>query len=380
MSKIGIDARMYGPNQTGIGIYIQHLIEGLAKLNSPHDYYLFMREPAYSSFQVPADNFHTIHAPERWYSYGEQATYPWRIMRRNLDLMHFPHFNSPMMYPGKTVLTVHDLTPKFDPGKTLGRKQWKRHAYDRVLQCATNKAHTIIAPSQFTKNDASIHLDLDPQKIEVVYEGVKGKLPAAQRAKLLKNYRTYKQHAFERLSEHYGIPNLKQPFIFYTGVWRSHKNLVRLIDAFHLVRKKHGIDVTLVMGGKRDKNYPEAEYRIRALGLRDHVVTPGFIPEEMLGLFYAASELFVLPSLYEGFGLVAVEALNFGTPVAASIRGPLPEVARDGALYFDPYNVEEMADTMARILHDQKTPRAPRDQGSISNRQLRLGHHGIQYS
>lgn len=354
MSRIGIDARMYGPNQTGIGIYIQHLIEGLAKLDSPHDFFLFMREPYASEYKPTAPNFHTVHAPEHWYSYAEQATYPWRLMAKRLDLMHFPHFNSPVLYPGKTVLTVHDLTPKFDPGKTLGRKWWKRVAYDTVLKRATNKAHAIIAPSQFTKHDATIHLGIPPEKVHVVYEGIKGKITPEQQQALQDDYPAYKQQAFEQLRRYSPMPQLRQPFIFYTGVWRSHKNLVRLVDAFYTVRKDYGIDATLVMGGKRDPNYPEAEQRIRALGLQPYVITPGYIPEEALGLFYAAADVFALPSLYEGFGLVAVEALNFGAPVAASRQGPLPEVVRDGALYFNPHDTGEMAAVLARIVQDKQ--------------------------
>jgi len=352
MATIGIDARMYGPAQTGIGTYIQYLLKHLALLDKTNEYVLFVRDEGDPGFRFQVSGFRTVRVNAHWYSLAEQTKFLAALYKAKCDLVHFPHFNLPLLYNRPFVVTIHDLTPKFFPGHKIGKSPLRRRAYDLVLNHAVHGAKAVITPSEFTKNDVIRHLKVKPEKIAVIYEGIKDKLAPAEAAALLNNFEAEKQQAFQRLQIKFGHARITKPFIFYVGVWRNHKNVTGLIKAFHILVNEYRMDYQLVIGGKEDPHYPEVRATWRTLGLDERVYTPGMIFGEELNLFYRAARLFALPSFYEGFGLVTVEALNQGTPVVASLEGPVPEVIGEAGVYFDPKDPEQMAKVMADLLKD----------------------------
>lgn len=342
--KIGIDGRMYGAEQTGIGNYIKNLINNLAEIDKKNQYAIFLLEKEYDKFALPAENFKKFKVGAHWYSWREQIILPFEFLRRRLDLMHFPHFNSPILYPGKSIVTIHDVTPFFFPGHKMN-SWFRRQAFKAVFASSISKAEKVIAVSNSTKEDVVKYFSADPRKIGVVYEGI------GDNFKILPNRDKIKKD----IAEKYGIA---KPFIFYAGVWRNHKNVAGLIKAFALLKKEMGGGYQLVLAGKADPYYPEILKAIKYLDLEKDVVRPGFIPDGELAFFYNACELFVIPSFYEGFGLTGLEAFACGAPVAASGIASLKEILGAAAEYFDPHNYEETARVMKEVL----TNRSLRDQ------------------
>ncbi len=336
--KIGIDARMLGEKQTGIGLYIKNLIENIAKIDKSNQYVLFLRKEQFLEFKLPAENFKKVLANSRWYSFSEQTKFLFNILRQKLDLMHFPSFNAPIFYSGKRITTVHDLTPKYFPGHKMN-SFLRRLAFWIVFKRGIFKSEKIIAVSEYTKGEILKYYKIDPKRIEVVYEGIPN---------LNKNKEFYISN-----KEFFKKYKIKKPFIFYTGVWRDHKNLVGLVKAFNVLKRKYQKDLTLVLGGKEDRFYPEVREVWQELELGSEIIRPGFIKNEEMGLFLKNAEVFVLPSFVEGFGFGPLEALSYETPVAVSDVGSLPEVLGESAIYFDPKNSDDIAEKINLILDNK---------------------------
>jgi len=330
---------MYGPEATsGIGVYIKNLTDQLFLIDQKNEYILFMLEPAYSSFQPPSQRVKKIKVACPWYSFSEQLKLPPILLKYNLDLVHFPHFNVPIFYPKKFIVTIHDITPKFFPGPRVKKSAIRKLGYEAVFRLGSKRAKKIISVSNHTKENLIKFFHLPSEKIAVIYPGLDPQF------KII-NDDSAKQ----------AIKNLYQitkPFIFYLGPWRDHKNLPSLIAAFNLLKAKGQFDYQLVLGGKPDPNYPEIKRAIEDSKFRSEIISPGYISDQDLPLFYNAAELFVLPSLAEGFGLVALESLACGTPVVASKTTSLPEVLQEAAIYFDPKNPSAIASAIYQVLTD----------------------------
>lgn len=347
MPKIGIDARMYGKEQTGIGGYVEALVNNISGLDKKNKYKLFLRSPYFSSYDCRHENFSKVRTDSRWYSWSEQALFPGRLLKQNCDLIHFTHFSHPILYPKRFVVTIHDLTPLYYPGKDT--PLFRKWAYRIVVSSACRRSERIIAPSGYTKQDLIDNFGVREDKIKVVHEGIKYE---NELGNILKKDSSKKEKAYERLSGKY--EDLNQEFIFYTGVWRYHKNIEGLLKGFKLLSKKEKNTQLVLGGGRKGKDITRIKNKISELGLEEKVFLPGFLSEEDLKLFYRAASVFVLPSFYEGFGLVALEALSQGTPVCCSNAGPLPEILKEAALYFNPEEPSEIADKVETILKNDK--------------------------
>lgn len=337
--KIGIDARMYGYAQTGIGNYIRHLIGFIFEFDKKNNYVIFLLPEEYDNFKVPNNRIKKVKIYSKWYSWKEQLFFPFEIYKENLDLMHFTHFNSPVLYFGRSLVTIHDITPFFFPGHKM-KSLLRRIGFRAVFYSSVKKASRVVAVSENTKKDITEHFKLDREKIDVVYEGVDEQFSAKKDPQKIQQLRN--KHG------------LKKPFIFYTGVWRNHKNLVGLIKAFSIIKKGYGMDYDLVLGGNEDPYYPEVRKTWQDLGLDEYIKRIGFISQEELPTFYNAASLFVIPSFYEGFGLIGLESFASGTPVVSSNKTSLPEILGDAAIYFNPYDHKEMAEKMKLVLTDKK--------------------------
>ena len=347
---IGIDARMYGFAQTGIGSYIRHLLEYVFAHDTLNDYVVFLMPEEFDNFELPNERVRKVKADCKWYGWKEQLFFPFILYREHLDLMHFTHFNSPILYLKRSVITIHDITPVFFPGHKM-KSPLRKAAFRLVFLSSVRKARRIIAVSHSTKNDIVRYFHIDHRKIEVIYEGVD------------KQFRLIEDRAcVEDFKEKHGF---KRPFLFYTGVWRNHKNLVGLIRAFKLVREKYRLDLDLVLGGKEDPYYPEVRRAWEESGLGDHIIPVGFIDQAELTLFYNAASAFIVPSLYEGFGLIGLEAMSCGTPVVSSNRTSLPEILGDAAVYFDPEDPEDMAEKISMVINEKKLYNELREKGLL---------------
>lgn len=336
---IGIDARMYGYAQTGIGNYIRHLLEYIFKQDTRNNYIVFLMPAEYDSFVLPNKRIRKVRVSAKWYSWKEQLLFPFQLYKENLDLMHFTHFNSPILYFKKSIITIHDITPFFFPGHKM-KSLIRKIGFRVVFLSSVKKATKIIAVSKNTKNDIIEYFKIKKNKIEVIYEGVD------EQFKIISD-----SNKIEKFKKKY---NIIKPFIFYTGVWRNHKNLVGLIKAFGILKKKYQLDYQLILGGKEDPYYPEVRKTWEKLQLGKDIKRPGFIDQKDIPLFYNNAKVFIIPSFYEGFGLIGLEAMACGTPVISSNTTSLPEVFNKAAIYFNPNNSEEMAEKIKLVLNDKK--------------------------
>lgn len=330
---IGIDARMYGGEQTGIGNYIRNLTENLFPIDKKNSYVLFLLEPEFSRYQISSPQIQKVRVNARWYTWQEQIILPRVLHKIPLDLMHFPHFNAPLLYQGKFILTIHDITQNYFPG--LGLKAGlRRKIYRHVFAHNIKKARKIISVSHYTKKDILKNFPIPSPKIKVIYEGIN---PSFQKIE--------DQKAIANICQKYRIT---KPFLLYVGVLRDHKNVVGLIKAFLLLIRQFHLDLELVIIGKRDPRYLELNRFMIGKDIKSRIFFPGFVPEKDLILLYNAALIFALPSFREGFGFPPLEAMACGTPVVASQTTSIPEIVGDAALLFDPYNP---ADIAQKILH-----------------------------
>ncbi|MFA5189003.1 MAG: glycosyltransferase family 1 protein [Patescibacteria group bacterium] len=334
--RIGIDARMYGKSQSGIGNYIKQLTTNIFQIDKENDYFLFLLDPIYSEYQISQANVHKIKAQAPWYSYSEQTTFLNQLNQSKLDLMHFPHFNAPIFYQKPRITTIHDITPKFWPGHKQ-KSWWRKKAYELTIKSSLRKSAKIIADSQAAKQDLIKYFNVSEKKIAVIYLGIETDF------KIIDNYAKIKE-----LKDKYQIT---KPFIFFISAWRNHKNFEGLISAFELLKSQGDFDYQLVLGGQEDAHYPNIRQVILHSKFKDDIICPGFIAENELPLFYNAAELFVIPSFYEGFGLIGLEAMACGLPVISSNAGSLPEILGSAALYFDPHDTAAIAQTMLKVLN-----------------------------
>ena len=335
--RIGIDCRMYSSRFTGIGRYVYELTHNLFEIDRKNEYVLFFNEPEYSLFTEPGPNVkkRLVNAPH--YSFSEQTKFLRKINREHLDVMHFTHFNRPIFYNHPSIVTIHDLTLSFYPGKKL-TSPWHRFAYHLAIRTAVKKAKKIIAVSENTKKDLQNLFKIKEEKINVIYEGVNSQFRVLQDKAIVENIRKkYK---------------LEKPYLLYTGVWRSHKNLPNLIKAFNVLKTDYGFDGYLVITGRKDPVYaPDIENETLSLELGNDIIFTGLVDDSDLIALYNGSLAYVFPSFYEGFGLPPLEAMQCGVPVVASNTSSVPEVCGDGnAVFFDPNSPEDMAINIFEVI------------------------------
>lgn len=337
--RIGIDTRFYSSTFTGIGRYVYELVHRILELDTKNEYVLFFNDPYFESFEMPqnsAGRVKKVRVNALHYSLAEQWKF-WRMLdAENLDLMHFTHFNAPILYRRPSIVTIHDLTLSFYPGKKMASPIF-RAGYNLTLSSIVHRSRHIIAASKNTKKDLMDLLHTPGEKISVVYEGA--------------------SDIFRQISDQSATVDflkrysLVQPYLLYTGVWRDHKNLPGLIRAFKILKDKYMFPGDLVITGKEDPLYPEVRDTVAELQLKDDVQFLGFVPEDDLVLAYNASTAYVLPSFYEGFGLPILEAFKCGTPVCASNSSCIPEICGEGnAVLFDPKNPEDMAAKISTLV------------------------------
>lgn len=335
--RIGIDARFYNPESSGLARYATELVPRLLNLPGAkmHEFVVFLP----NTVEQPVTRHpHTtfVRTDIKNYTFREQTTLHTMLTAARLDITHFLHFNHPILYRGNAIFTIHDLILTFYPG--LNQNVLRRFAYEVMIRSAFRKADMVIAVSHTTKREITNHYGVNARKIEVVYEAVDQRYKKCDNQRLLARVRsTY---------------TITKPYIVYVGQLRVHKNIVRLVEAFASLHARNR-SLQLVLVGKPDRYYVlEIHKAIQRHHLRKDVILTGFVPEEDLPVLYSGAVCSVTPSLMEGFGLPPLESMSCGCPVVSSNASCLPEVAGDGALYFDPYDAVDIADKLYKVVNN----------------------------
>lgn len=324
--KIAIDARMV--SRSGIGTCIQHWLRDVGYTVALGD--LAELEPYKDS--VPTQ----IPFKCGIYGYKEQLKFPYGKLRNEKpDVLHVPHCNVPLFYRGKMMVTVHDLThlvyPEFLPMKLV-------HLYFKfIFWFICKRANRILTDSESTKRDLLRFYKADESKMTVVPLGVGSEFVRKSKSEI------------EYLYEKFNLPRDKK-ILLYVGNLLPHKNLNGLLEGFAQMKGKENCRLVLV--GKAFDGRTR-ETREKDLGLEGLTIHAGMVSQEDLVNFYNLADLFVLPSLYEGFGLPVLEAFACGTPVACSNVSSLPEVGGKVAKYFDPKDAASIARTLESSIDDK---------------------------
>lgn len=356
--RIAFDATAMPRLMAGAAVYTYELARALAATDGENEYVIFARGAHFDDLPAMRPGPPTgragvrvlkVRAPSRplrllW----EQTVLPWsarggRGLR--IDVLHSPHHTAPLVPCGcRRVVTIHDLTFLLLPERY---PTTRRLYFQTMTRLSARVADAVIVPSEAVREDVLRILRLPPGRLFVIPEAAG---PA---------FHPKDAVAIEAVRRRYG---LEGPFLLSVGSLEPGKNRERLLQAFARLRAR-GLKHSLVVAGQRAWRYEGEAPLAQRLGLADSVRFLGHVPQADLPALYSAAEVFVFPSLYEGFGLPALEALACGTPVVASNVSALPEVVGDAALQVSPLDIGALAGAMERLLCDDHLRSDLRERG-----------------
>ena len=331
--KIGINALQVRADKSGVGQYIECLIDGLLHELATDDELLVYATP------LNAKNFQRDDARLTVREFGPSARREWRlayewinlpgqIKRDRLDVFHGASNFLPRRCPFPSVVTIHDASRWVDPGRYTRANL----VYSRLMTRHTLRMNSpVITVSNAAKRDLMRYLHLPEERIHVIHEAAHPR--------------------FRLISSDTAPLNLSMPYLLHVGTIEPGKNIERLIHAFAQFRAHHPKH-TLVLAGDRGWKMERIFDAIAKHRLENAVRYVGHVSDDELVALYNGAEFFIFPSLNEGFGLPPLEALQCGTSVIASNRSSLPEVLGDAPLYIDPTDISQMAEAMAKVADD----------------------------
>ena len=346
LQKIAINGTYIQEQASGLGVVNRNLISELMKCDRQFQFTLYSHDDyfktQYANRVIPVNP--TV-SPDRGFSghikriFWYQTVLSPQLKRQSADLFFSPVYEG-MFFPSiPQIVTVHDLIPLKYPELS---PKWKYY-YQYALPLLLKKSRKIISVSEHTKQDLVKNYGLDPDSIDVVYHGCDRRLFYPQPdAEILKKYSLDK-------------------YLLYVGDLRFYKNLSRCLTAFDRLPFK---EYQFAIAGKKDDFfYPQIERQIQRLSARERIIFLDYVPTADLRLLYSMARSLVFASLYEGFGLPVLEAMACGCPVIASNSTSIPEVGGDSVLYVDPYSVENITQTMYRVLTDAELRTSLSDRG-----------------
>ena len=331
MTRLGVDGReLKRHTRTGIGRYLTEVLRAASRAG----WTCVVYGDADTAFEwaLPGVSFRVL--PGTWTQWWDQVSLSRALAADGVSVLLSPYYKGPLVAPCPVVLTVHDLFFIGYPGRS-------RPLYDATMTALARlyagRARAIVADSDYSKRAIVARLGVRPAKVAVI--------PVALGAEFTP------VGPSDAVTLRYAIAS---PYILYVGNFLPHKNLPRLLRAYAALPGTLGAGHALVLAGGDRVGRPALEALAARLGVAGRVVFPGLIDDRDLPALYSGASLAVLPSLEEGFGLPALEAMACGTPVVASSRGALPEVVGDAGLIVDAESEAALSGAMARALTDSR--------------------------
>jgi glycosyltransferase involved in cell wall biosynthesis len=330
--RIAIDARKL--HDFGIGTYVRNLLRQLARIDPDTEYILLCRPADMGVERQLGENFRAVAVTARPYSLAEQVAVPYAVHGLGVDAFHTPHYVLSPLMDVPSVVTIHDcihlMFPQYLPNRFA-------YLYARAfLWTAAHRSARVLTVSEASKRDILRFYKIPDSKVEVIYNAIDERFGVPP-----------PDDEVRRVRERY---QLDREFVLYAGNIKPHKNLDRLIEAFHQLRSEGFDQLTLLIIGDEISRYPTLRRAVHRFKLHKHVRFLGFVPDQTLAVLYRLASVFVFPSLYEGFGLPPLEAMASGTPVVTSNVSSLPEVADEAAVLIDPYDPAAIADGIRQVL------------------------------
>lgn len=328
--KIVIDARII---RTTTGRYVERLLNYLQDIDTQNTYVVLLDKKDFDGWETTNPNFTKIAIDIPNYSIREQFSFALTLYRLKADLVHFCMPQQPLLYWKPSVTTIHDLTLLHHKNYVENSKlvyDIKQAIFKGILLFAAHKSKRIITPTNYARDDVIKTLHAKPERISVTYEAADPVLKTTTEPVTLLE---------------------SKPFIMYAGRTEPHKNIRRLILAHQQLLATHP-DLQLAIPGPKDGNNRMIEQWCKDEGFKQvHLL--GFVSDGQLGWLFKNARAYVFPSLSEGFGLPGLEAMGYGTPVVSSNATCLPEVYQNGAHYFNPEDVDDIAAKINDVLTDE---------------------------
>ena len=341
--KVGIEVSAINVNQAGTGIYVSQLLSALKTLEQPGDFSIQTFSSGLKRFMGKPKTVRTRLGTLYHDIFWNQVLLPLSVARSDVDLLHLPANIGPVVCPCPTTVTIHDVSlfryPEyFTP--------WHRKTSQFLVPRNAHHAKIIITNSEYSKSEIVNVLGVSPDKVKVTYLGAS------------ETFKPAEPIVIEQTRRKFGLDQ----FIVVVCTLEPRKNVQRLVQAYSLL-KARGITHTLVHIGAKGWYYDDVLAEVERLGITDSVRFLGYVSLEDLNALYSAASVAVYPSLYEGFGLPVLEAMQCGCPVITSNAASLPEVVGDQGIMVDPYDVDTLADTIYAVLTNDDQAAAMRQNG-----------------
>jgi glycosyltransferase involved in cell wall biosynthesis len=345
--RIGIDVRNIGKQRTGDEAVFLNLVKNLAKIDSENEYLLFTDTNDSTVLQYTVEKLGIANKKNfKIVSLKSPNKFCWNIrvlpryLKKNPVDVYHTQYITPFFVPKeiKIITHIHDVSflayPEFIKKSDLFFLKF-------LIPKSLKRADKIIAVSEFTKNEIIKYYQIDPEKIEIVYNAVS--------EDFMRN--DYSGNELFAIRKKYNLPG---KYILYIGTMQPRKNISVLVNAFAAVKNRIPGMKLVLSGNKNAHNFDKKiDKEIKRLKLNDDVIFSGFVDESDKAALFQMAEVFVYPSLYEGFGIPMLEAMSQKIPVLISDIPVHHETAKDGALYFNPESVDEISEKLYNILADE---------------------------
>ena len=337
---IGIDGNEANVDRkVGISEYSFELIKQFKDSASSHSFQIYLKNLPNTDMPVKTGSFtYKVFGPKKLWT---QIALPFKLFteKDKPDIFFSPGHYAPRFSPIPSVISIMDLAFFHFPEYFTKKDLQQLHSWTRY---SVKKARAIITISQASKNDIINLYDVPKERVHVVYPGIKDKPSLSPHV-----------YPMKELQTQYSISG---NFVLFVGTLQPRKNIVRLIEAFSILKKKKKVaeDLELVIIGKKGWNYEEILQAPEKYQVSDSVKFLDFVSDDHLALFYKNALCFAWPSLYEGFGLPVLEAMSYNCPVITSNVSSLPEAGGDAAIYVDPKSTEDIAEKIEKVVSSKK--------------------------
>jgi len=350
--KIGFDISAQSLPRSGVGHYQINLLNALLKIDHENFYNLyafnFRNRQRFKEIKFPSDNYKVkvVPIPQRlitlWWFMADFP--PLEKVAGKCDIYQVSEICIQPVKKAKRVAFVHDLTTILFPEHHV-----KSNVFLHKMRFKNiHKVDAILTNSEYTRRDIINHLHIKPDKVFVTYLGADERFKPATDSEIGAVISKY---------------SLKQPYILFVGTLEPRKNVKMLIQAFNVLKQQKKIPHKLVLAGQKGWDYEEIFQAIEGSRFKSEIQYIGYIPDDELPALLTGSEVFVYPSLYEGFGLPVLEAMQCGAPVITSNVSSMPEIGGNACVYFNPNAPDELIDKIFTVLNSNELRKTLSEKG-----------------
>lgn len=345
--KIGIEAqRIFRKKKHGMDLVAVQLIRNLQQIDTKNEYFIFVKDDEDNTVIRETSNFHVIKIKRAPYPYWEQVLLPQEAKKYGIQVLHCTSNTAPLNTDVPLLITLHDIIYLEKLNFTKGTwYQILGNLYRRWnVPLAVKKSACLLTVSDYERERILSHFNLSPHKIKTVYNGV------SEIFKAVKN-----ESVLQAIKHKYKLPD---QFVFYLGNTDPKKNMEGVMRALAVLRKRNQLNFKLLMLDIDRAFLHKMAAKIGDTGVLNYIVCCGYVPNHELPAIYSIARLFLYPSLRESFGIPILESMACGTPVITSNTSSMPEVAGKAAFLVNPFDPEDIASGIMKVLNNERLQHA----------------------